>query len=99
VPVQLGDGISRDPSEYEVLLGGDANGPVAERDREIAEDPHLLARKVAERNGGGHHEVAALLLLANVRVEPVRVVAVHRRQHRPHLRHDTGPGHLRAGGA
>ena len=72
---------------------------VAERRRQIAEDPHLLAREIAQRNRGGDEEIPALLLLAHVGAQPMRVVAVHRRQHRADLRHDAGPGHLRAGRA
>ena len=51
-----------DPPEQQVLVGGDANRPVAVCACEVCEDPHLVARQVAKRNGGDRHDVAKLFL-------------------------------------
>ena len=64
LPIQLGHGVGRHPAEHEVLLGRHANRAIGERRREIAEDAHLLAREIAERNRRVHEEIPALLLLA-----------------------------------
>ena len=78
------------PTKHQVLVGRDADRAIAEGERQIREDAHLLAREVAERHGRGHDRESVLLLRAHVRAEPAQSGVRADRQARSHVGDDAG---------
>src|SRR5207244_11445786 len=71
-----------------------ANRTVALCARQLAEDAHLRAGEIAERDRRGGDDVSELLLRAHVRRAPPRVRFVTRLKQRHDRRHDARALHL-----